>query len=427
MSQIHFNHVFITSPNNHVQSGWAHALDRQGDGNLTAAYWCEIARLLERGRFDGIFFADTFSVDGGPAKVAEGSVPKPDPLMLVTLMSQATTHLGFGVTLSTVGTPPYLAVRRLGTVDNLSGGRLAWNVVTSYQDADFKALGLEQPVHDTRYDQAEEYMEICYRLWDGFPREAIIRDKASGRFVDPERIKRVTYAGKYHSCDAYPAMVCSPQGRPLIFQAGASGRGMQFAAAHADAVFALQPRVAMETYVAQTRAALDGLGRPHPRVFFGVQPYVGSTEAEAERLLAELKDRIPIGPAVNRLSSLLGRTFTEDDLDKPIAITETQASQGWMAAIENWSRDRAPTLREAALDLAVSPMSPRIVGTPEQVADTLEAWWRQTGCYGFTISPNVVPAGLEEFVDHVVPILQKRGLMRTEYAGTTYRENLLQP
>jgi long-chain alkane monooxygenase len=201
---------------------------------------------------------------------------------------------------------------------------------------------------------------------------------------------------------------------------------MRFAATHADAVFALQPRVAMETYVANTRTAADGVGRPHPRVFFGVQPYVASTMAEAEQRLEELKERIPIGPALDRLGWLLDRKFSEDDLDKPIEIGETQASQGWMAAVDNWSKDRAPTLREMVLDLAISPMTPRIVGTPEQVADTLESWWRETGCYGFTFSPNVMPASLEAFVDHVVPILQQRGLMRTEYAGTTYRENLLQ-
>jgi long-chain alkane monooxygenase len=427
MAQIHFNLVALSAPNNHVHAGWAHPADLQGEGLMSPEYWGHIARTLERGRFDGIFFADTLSAGTyDPEGIAEGSAPRPDPLMLVTLMSQMTTYLGFGVTLTTVGTPPFLAVRRIGTIDNLSGGRVAWNVVTSYMEGDFKALGLERPEHDSRYDQADEYMEIAYLLWDSFPRDAVIRDKQSGHYIDPTKVKRVQYTGKYYSCDTLPSMVCSPQGRPLIFQAGASGRGMRFAATHADAVFALQPRVAMETYVANTRTAADGVGRPHPRVFFGVQPYVASTMAEAEQRLEELKERIPIGPALDRLGWLLDRKFSEDDLDKPIEIGETQASQGWMAAVDNWSKDRAPTLREMVLDLAISPMTPRIVGTPEQVADTLESWWRETGCYGFTFSPNVMPASLEAFVDHVVPILQQRGLMRTEYAGTTYRENLLQ-
>ena len=427
MSHIHFNCVTQTAPNNHVQSSWAHPADRQGAGLFSPAYWTNVARILERGCFDGIFFADTLSAGTlDPEAMAEGGLPRPDPLMLVTLMSQATQHLGFAVTLTTAGTPPLMAVRRLGTVDNLSGGRVAWNVVTGYLEGDFKALGLERPEHDNRYDQAEEFMEIAYRLWDAFPADAIIMDKDTGRYFDPAKIKPVAYSGKYYSCHTLPTMVCSPQGRPLIFQAGASGRGMRFAATHADGVFALQPREAMAGYIANTRRVADEIGRPHPKVFFGVQPYVASTEAEAERRVEELKERVPVGPALLRLGNLLGREFSEDDLDQPIQTGQTQASQGWMTAVENWTKNRTPTLREMVLDLAVSPMTPRIVGTPEHVADTLESWWRDTGCYGFTFSPNVMPSSLEAFVDHVVPILQKRGLMRIEYAGITYRENLLQ-
>lgn len=269
-------------------------------------------------------------------------------------------------------------------------------------------------------------MEVAYRLWDSFPADAVLVDKEAKRTIDPDRIKPVRYKGQYYSCDTLPVIPCSPQGRPLIFQAGASGRGMQFAATHADAVFALQPRVAMKEYVANTRARADAIGRPHPRVFFGVQPYVGSTEAEAEQLVEELKSRISLDLALIRLGAILGRDFSNDDPDRPMEISETQASQGWMAAVERWTKGRSPTLREMALDLALSPMCPRIVGTPEQVADTLEEWWRDTGCYGFMFSPAVMPASLDAFVDHVVPILQRRGLMRTEYAGTTYRENLLQ-
>lgn len=196
MPQIHFNLVALTAPNNHVQTGWAHPEDRQGEGLWSPDYWNQLARTLERGRFDGIFFADTFSSGAsGPDGVAEGSVPRPDPLMLVPMMAQVTTHLGFAVTLSTVGTPPFLAVRRLGTVDNLTGGRLAWNVVTSYQESDFKVLGLERPEHDSRYDQADDYMEIAYRLWDAFPRDAVIMDKASGCYIDPSKIHRVNSPG----------------------------------------------------------------------------------------------------------------------------------------------------------------------------------------------------------------------------------------
>lgn len=428
MAQIHFNLVMTSSPNSHSQSVWAHPQDRHGVSLLSPAYWADFGRLLERGLFDGIFFADTMSISDSYAweTLASGSAPRPDPWTLLPFIAAATTHLGLAATLSTVGTPPYLAVRRIGALDNLTGGRVAWNVVTSYLESDFAALGLEQPTHDVRYDQADEFMEICYRLWDAFPRDALILDKQSGNYVDTDKLALVEFKGKYHSCRSYPAMVCSEQGRPLIFQAGASGRGMRFAATHADACFALQARSAMSGYVANLGAAAKLAGREHPRVFFGVQPFIGGTEEEAHKRIAELEERVPMGTALNRLGGLLGRTFTEDQLDRPIEISETEASQGWMTAIAHVNEGRPATLREMALHFAISPMNPRIVGTPEQVADTLEQWWRDTGCYGFTIVPEVLPASIAAFADEVIPLLQKRGIMRTEYAGTTYRENLRQ-
>jgi long-chain alkane monooxygenase len=428
VSIIHMNLVALGHANNHVQGGWAHPEDHQGEGLMTTEYWSDLARTLERGRFDGIFFADTLSAGvGTPEAMAEGGgSPGMDPFALLMAMGMATTHLGLATTLTTVGTPPYLAVRRIGTLDNLTGGRVAWNVVTSYAETDFECVGLTRPEHDTRYDEADEYMEVAYRLWDGFPRDAIVMDKELGRYVDPAKISRVDFDGEYFHCHTLPTVVQSPQGRPLIFQAGASPRGMRFAATHADAVFALQPRVAMETYVKGINAAAAEVGRPDPRIFFGVQPYVASTEAEAQKRVEELRTFVSLGPALNMLGGLLGRKFTEEELDKPIELRDSQGSQGWVTAIENFTRDHSPTVREMALDLNVSPMTPRIVGTPEHVADVLEEWWRASGAYGFTFSPNIMPDGIERFVDHVVPILQERGLWRREYAGTTYRENLSQ-
>lgn len=428
MAQIHFNHIFIGAPVNHAVSAWTHPADHQSVDLAKPAYWQHLARTLERGCFDGIFFADTFSVpdDHAEETIAYGVCPRIDPFMLIPLMADVTKHLGFAVTLSTVGTPPHLAVRRIGTIDNLSGGRVAWNVVTSYLESDFKAVGLERPLHDARYDQADEYIEICYRLWDAFPREAMVKDRARGVYIDTSKIRKVEYKGKYYNCEAWPVMVCSPQGRPLIFQAGASGRGMQYAATHADAVYALQPPAAMNGYVAKVREAMALQGRADPKVYFGIQPYVGSTEEEARSKLRDLEDKVPLGAALSRLGGLLGAQFKEEDLDEPFQPRNSQASQGWVAAVQRWDSTRPPTVREMALHVAISPLTPQIVGTPEQVADRIEAWWRDTGCYGFAISPHVTPGSTEDFVDQVVPILQKRGLMRTEYAGTTYRENLEQ-
>jgi FMN-dependent oxidoreductase (nitrilotriacetate monooxygenase family) len=422
--------VAIASPTNHIANSWMLPDDAQAAGFATIEYWSNVVRNLERGRFDGIFFADTFALPGDKfaldTMASGGVVPRPDPWAFVPALGAVTRNLGFAVTMSTVGTPPFLAARKISTADLLTKGRVAWNVVTSYQEADFKAVGLKRTAHDLRYDQAEEYMEICYRLWDGFPREAVVYDRERGVYIDTSRIKHVAFEGRFYSCEAYPIIAQSPQGRPLIFQAGASERGMKFAARHGDAVYALQPISRMKTYVGQVNAARSDLGLSAAKAFFGIMPFLGGTEEEVHRRVNEIEERVPLNTAIDRLSGLLGKRFAPEDFDQPIEKTYTDASQGWMTAIGGWREGRSPTVAELARYVAVSPMTPRIISTPEQVAARIVELWRETGCYGFMISPNVMPASMEAFVSEVVPILQRQGLMRTEYAGSTYRENLEQ-
>jgi FMN-dependent oxidoreductase (nitrilotriacetate monooxygenase family) len=316
----------------------------------------------------------------------------------------------------------------LATLDGITGGRVGWNVVTGHAGADFQALGIEQPKHDERYDRGDEYIEICYRLWDAFPHEALVLDKKTGVCVDFDKLRKVDYDGKYYKCHAYPIAPCSKQGRPLIFQAGQSGRGMQFAAMHSDAIYSLQPRVGtMERHMAGIRAAFKqhAPGRV-PRVFYGVQPFLGGTEAEARRRHKEIHENVPIDLALNRLSALIGFDLSGHELDKPLEDITTEGGRGIFAALRDSIEGRTATLREAALFYAVSVGMPQVVGTPAQIADWIENTWRVTGCYGFGISSVINPLITEEFIDHVIPILRKRGLVRTAYAGTTFRENLLQ-
>jgi FMN-dependent oxidoreductase (nitrilotriacetate monooxygenase family) len=431
MSMIHFNYIFVDSPTTHIQSSWLHPKDQQGTHYSSSKYWRDLARTLERGYFDGIFFADILSVEEEFALdiiAFGGGIPRHDPLAVIPLMADATRHIGFGVTLSTAGTPPHLAVRRLGTIDNLSGGRVGWNVVTSYQRGDFRALGLEPPPHELRYDQGDEYMEICFRLWDAFPREAIVADRSSGIFIDTSKIKKVEFSGKYFKCDTYPVVERSPQGRPLIFQAGSSGRGIRFAATHADAIFSLQPTIStMQKYLSEVGEATRKLGgRPDPKVFFGLQPFLGGTEDEAYKLFRSLREKIPVDAALNRLGGILGLDLRGWDVEKPLEDIKTQASQGLTAALKEWGRGESPSIREAAVQISMSSTMPHLIGTPEQVAERIEAIWRETGCYGFNLSPHASPQSALEFAEHVVPLLQRRGLMRTEYAGRTFRENINQ-
>ena len=434
-SKMHLMQMLIHTASTHTMLGWADPKERQLDGLQDFAYWQGLARTLERGCFDGVFFADspaTHAVYKGsvvPSVQYGASWPNHDPMPLVAVMTAATKHLGIGVTLSTTGTTPYLATRRISTLNYLSGGRVGWNIVTGFSNAEHLANGLgAQMPHDERYDFADEFMAICYRLWDSVPADAILKDAKSGQFADPARIEVVDFKGKYLSCKAVAPVLPSPHGRPLLFQAGSSGRGMQFALDHAEAIFAIQPhRAGMRKSMDALRsaAAAHGSGDKDLKVLFGLQPIVRSTEAEARQRKEELAERIPLDATLARMSGVFGIDLSQLDPDRPLAEMETQASRGLMAASATSADGRAVTLRVAAKQWELSVAIPQLVGTPEQVADEMESIWRETGCYGFNLSPTTNPDSVDDFVDQVVPLLQRRGVFRTAYEGTSFRDNLM--
>ena len=433
-SKMHLMQMLIHTASTHTMLGWADPADAQLDGLQDFAYWQGLARTLERGCFDGVFFADspaTHAVYQGsvlPSVQYGASWPNHDPMPLVAVMTAATEHLGIGVTLSTTGTTPYLATRRLSTLNYLSRGRVGWNIVTGFSQAEHLANGMgEQMPHDERYDYADEFMAVCYALWDSVPLEAILRDAASGRFADPQKIRPVDFKGRYLSCKAVAPVLPSPYGRPLLFQAGSSGRGMQFALDHAEVIFGIQPHVAgMKKSLAQLRAAADARGNGQdPKMLFGLQPIVRSTEAEAKRRVEELRERAPIEATLARMSGVFGIDLSRLDPDRPLAEMETQASRGLMAASSTGADGKALTLRDAAAQWVLSVAIPQVVGTPEQVADEFERIWRETGCHGFNLSPTTNPDSVDDFVDQVVPLLQRRGIFRTAYEGESFRDNLL--
>lgn len=433
-SKMHLMQMLVHTATTHTLMSWTDPKDGQLDGLKDFAYWQQMARTLERGCFDGVFFADspaTHAVYKGSAvpSVQYGvSWPNHDPMPLVAAMAAATKHLGIGVTLSTTGTTPYLATRRISTLNYLSRGRVGWNIVCGFSAAEQLASGLgAQTPHDERYDQADEFMEICYRLWDSVPEDAILMDKAGGQFADPDKIKPVDYKGRYLSCKAVGPTLPSTYGRPLRFQAGSSGRGMQFAMKHAEVIFAIHSHVAgMKKSMEQLRAAaaLHG-GSQDLKVLFGLQPIVRSTEAEARQRAEELAQRIPLDATLARLSGIVGVDLSQIDPDQPLVEMETQASRGLMAVFMSSAEGKTMTLREAAKNWSLSVGIMPVVGTPEQVADKIESIWRETGCYGFNLSPTTNPDSVEDFVDHVVPILQRRGVFRTAYEGESFRDNLM--
>jgi FMN-dependent oxidoreductase (nitrilotriacetate monooxygenase family) len=428
---IHLISFLIHSPVNHLNMSWADPDDRRLEMMGDVHLWQDYARTLERGLFDGLFFADTPGVldrycDRVDEAIRYGVCwPNHDPVVLLSALVAATTHLGLAATVSTGPNHPYGLVRQLSTLDYLSGGRIGWNIVTGHLRGEHRAYGLPELPHDERYERAEEYMELCYALWNSIGDGAIVADKASGTFADPAQVTRVEHEGKYFNSWTVSPAWPSPQRRPVLFQAGSSGRGQQFAAKHADVVFAVQPKLAgMKRFMAQFReVALAGTGKV-PAVSFGIQPVIGGTEEEARAKFQAYKDRIPIEVALTRLGGTLGIDFAGHALDQPLREMATDASQGLMKAMTSMMDGDAFTLREAAMHYALGMGIPQLFGSPEQVADQIEHIWRETGCHAFNVTPTINPGSVEDFVDQVVPLLQKRGIYRTEYEGRTFRDNL---
>jgi long-chain alkane monooxygenase len=430
--QIHLVSFLINSPMNHTVLSWADKDDNRLQALGDIGKWQELARTLERGIFDGIFFADTPGVFDRFRERADEAIrygvcwPPHDPVVLLSALAAATTHLGLAATMSISSHHPYTIVRQLSTLDYLSGGRIGWNIVTGHLRGEHRALGLEQLDHDKRYDRADEYMDVCNALWSSVGAGAILADKASGEFADPSKVRLVQHEGIYFRCHTVSPTLPSPQRRPILFQAGSSGRGQQFALRHADVVFAIQPNLAgMKKYAADFAAAGAAAGVAKvPGLTFGIQAVLGGTEAEARAKLAGLVERMPLDGALSRLSATLGVDFSTMDLDRPLQEMETQASQGLMKAFTGMQGDTPLTLRELAIRWGMSIGKPQLIGTPEQVADQMEQMWRESGCFGFNITPTIMPSSVEDFVDQVVPILQKRGIYPTDYRGKTFRENL---
>jgi len=429
--QIHLVSFLINSPINHTVLSWADQKDNRIEALGSLKLWQELAQTLERGKFDGIFFADTPGVFDRYRDSVEDAVkygvcwPSMDPVVLLSALASATTHLGLATTMSTSAYQPWTIVRQLGTLDYLSGGRIGWNIVTGHLRGEHRALGLTQMEHDRRYDRADEYMEVCYKLWNSIKEGGILADKESGIFADPSKVEVIDHQGEFFNCNTTAPVLPSPQGRPVLFQAGSSGRGQQFAASHADVVFSIQPNLAgMKRFMADLDATAKSIGAKTPGVSFGLQVVLGGTEEEAQKKLDGIVERMPLDACLARLSGTLGMDFSTFDLDQPIAEMKTQGSQGLMKAFGDVVGDRPFTVRELAIKWGVSIGKPQFVGTPEQVADKMEETWRETGCYGYNLTPTIMPSSVEDFVDQVVPILQKRGIYRTEYEGTTFRENL---
>jgi len=413
---------------------WKHPED-QSSRYTDIDFWTDLARLLEKGRFDGLFLADVigiYDVYGGDKTAAirdAAQSPAGDPALLVSAMAHATEHLGFGITCSTTYEHPYTFARRMSTLDHLTKGRIGWNIVTSYLDSGTKNIGLERPIpHDRRYQMADEYVEVCYKLWEGSWEDgAVVRDAGTGVFTDPDKVHDIGHDGTYYHVPGIHLSEPSPQRTPVLFQAGGSASGKQFAAKHAECTFISAPsKEAIRSYVSDLRKAAADAGRDPEsiKIFSLLTPIVGQTEEEAQAKYEELKDYISYEGALALLSGWTGIDFSDYHADDEIRYIETNSVRSRLEMLTKADPDKIWTVRELAQFVGIGGFGPVAVGTPQQIADTLEEWIRDTGVDGFNLAYALVPGTFRDFIELVIPELQARGLVQTDYAEGTYREKL---
>jgi alkanesulfonate monooxygenase len=375
---------------------WAHPRDRS-DRYVDLEHWKHLARLFERGRFDGVFFADVlgvYDVYGGSVDAAlrhAVQVPVNDPMLLVPVMADVTEHLGFGITGTLSYEPPYPFARRFSTLDHLTKGRVGWNVVTGYLDSAAKAMGLAgQQSHGRRYDVAEEYMQVVYKLWEGsWEADAAPHDRRARVYADPAKVHRVRHEGEFYSLDAIHICEPSPQRTPVLYQAGASGRGRAFAAAHAECVFINGPSTAVVApYVADIRARAVALGRAADdiTIFTLATVITGRDEAEARAKHEDYRRFIDPEASLALFSGWTGVDFSKYGFDEPLRHVETDAQRAALASFTSEDPDRVWTVRELAQHVGIGGRGPVIVGSPAQVADALEYWVDATGIDGFNLA-----------------------------------------
>ena len=404
---------------------WRHS-DRDVNASTDFALYKRQAQTAERGKFDFLFVADSLSIT---EKSSPHYLNRFEPITILSALAGATSHIGLVGTLTVSYSEPYNVARQFASLDHISGGRAGWNVVTSWLgDTAANFSKAEHPAHDVRYRIAGEYLGVVKGLWDSWEDDALVGDKAGGVFVDPTKLHRLDHDGDFFHVRGPLNIKRSPQGQPVIFEAGASPDGRAFAARSADAIFnGAQTLAEAQEYYRDVKAQARGFGRNPAELLVlpGISPLVGLTTDDVAAKQAELAALGSIETGLGMLArSFNDHDFARYDLDAPfpdVAALGWNSNQSASQRILADVRAGGLTLRQIALQLA----TPRgnFVGTPEHVADELQRWFEADGADGFVVF-EPLPGQLDLFVDHVVPVLQARGLFRTEYEGETFRENL---
>ncbi|MBY8861826.1 LLM class flavin-dependent oxidoreductase [Nocardia sp. CA2R105] len=431
--ELHLAGFLIASNVTHSHAAWRHP------GSTTdyfgPDYYRRVAQTLERGKFDFLFFADLLATpvrfgDDIRVPIERGTQAAAtiDPSLVAASLANVTEKLGLAITKSTTYFHPYEVARIFGTLDHLSRGRVGWNVVTSLNQAEAHNFGVEQHLgHDERYERAQEFLEVAFKLWGSWERDALVQDKASGRFADPDKVHTVDHAGEWFATRGPLTVPHSPQSRPVLIQAGSSPTGRDFAARWAEAIFEIDPTSdGRKAYYDDIKSRASDAGRnpDDVKIFPAFVPFVGETEAIAKEKQAyhnELAD--PISGLIT-LSVHTDHDFSQYDLDAPIEEVTVPGTQGLFEVAHRLSVKNNLTLRDVGKLYAQGVLLPQFVGTPEQIADRIEESFHGGEADGFIISAAQAPGTFDEFVDLVVPELQRRGLFRTDYTGTTLRDHL---
>ena len=393
-----------------------------------------IAKVCERGLFDTVFFADlnyiadTYKDSMAPSLQYATQAPEHDPIPLLSFMAAVTKQIGVAATFSVSHSHPFYAARLWATLDHLTRGRAGWNVVTSINSNQAANYGEERQPSDTRYDRAHEFMEVCRQLWNSWEKDAVVMDHENAIFADPNKVHRIEYLGEFFKSRGPLNVTRSPQNGPAILQAGTSPKGQDFAAKYADAIFAIQPRATdAAAYFEAIKSQMSDAGRDPDtcKILFGMQPIIGSTEAEAIERQDEHNSLVSLEGGMAILSAHLDYDLSKIPPDAVIA--ERQEPELYRMRTRFHKNDGTPmTVSEVAARHGQSVSLPQFVGTPSSIVDQMEAFMREVGGDGFMLTAIHSPGAIEEFVELIVPELQRRGMFRTEYKGVTQREILNQ-
>lgn len=417
-------------PSGHHEAAWRHP-DSQPGRIYDVDYYQQIGRTAEAAKLDAVFFAD------GPAlrtNVKHNAGSGLEPITLLTAIATATTHLGLIATASTTYYEPYNLARLFSTLDHISRGRAGWNIVTTGTDLAAANFGLDKhPDHAERYARAREFVDAVVALWDSWEDDAILLDQESGVYADPAKIHPIDFVGEHLRVRGPFNAPRTPQGYPVLVQAGASNEGRSFAGKYAEAIFTAHQRLEdAQKFYADIKAQAQGFGRnpEHVKILPGISPFIGDTEAAAKRLEREFNELTVPEYGLTQLENIVGKSLRHLPLDEAVPVDlfddagdVTDNARSRLQVVAGIVQRERPTVRGLLHKLAGARGHRVFAGTPEQVADTIEEWFGNGAADGFNVMPPYYPGGLEVFAETVVPILQERGLFRTEYTGTTLRDH----